>query len=779
MNQTQLWAKSNPPIELFAHLKDVNDAHKAVLQAIDPDLSAAVGSLTTTGFGKLLDIATWLHDLLKATSAFQGMLNGSSQLLQPMRHETLAAVLLATHTPLSDWLKEAVPNEDDRWAIVWAVAGHHLSMVDPARNPAIPLVRDYPVTFTALLKAADVQQALEQASYGASLLGLCDLDFDTAEEDEPDCLRDRASRFIQDSVAAWKKLRRRPSTAARVALLKGLLIASDVAGSAAPEKHVNPADWARNALRLRLAATDLDGVIRKGTKGEEPLPFQKQVGASEKPVTLVVAGCGNGKTTAAYLWGQKHAADKKLFFTYPTTGTATAGYAGYLADQHALLADLIHMRAGVDLEAIHTTPKVEPVDDAAVRIESLRVWDRKVVVCTVDTVLGLLQCQRRGMYSFPAFLAGAVVFDEVHSYDRRLFGGLLRFLKEFPGIPALIMSASIPPGRLRRLREVLGDRAGVVIKGDATLEGHKRYRLEPRESVEMCWEDVEVALAEGKKVLWVCNTVGDAIDVFRQAKARDGVMRTGVTPIVYHGRFRYKDRAGDKEQPGRQREVLAEFEYDDKSPKPKPRKKPGPSLVIATQVCEMSLDISADLLVTAECPLPALVQRLGRLNRYATGDDPWMAIVYPFQGLPYNEDPAGVDLYGDYRAAMSATRDAVTDLTGKPCSQRDLAERLDLLGDDEEPDSYSALFDDGWVTESMPVRDGDQSITVIRATDVEGEIPKALGPDRKKWPASKLAQWTIPMNHRRGLVFSGSAGPYPIAGDNILNYSTEEGGQWK
>lgn len=777
MSVDRLLAKSNPPIGLLDHLEDVRDAGAAIFEAVGSDVIGAVGPSGTDGLRRLLEIACWTHDLLKANTAFQGMLDDGKPIKQPIRHETLAAVLMATDGPLRDWLAAVVPDPADRWAVVWAVAGHHLKMADPARNPAVPLVRDYPDRFTALLGASDVRAALAKVSDGVTMSSLVEPVYDTAEEDEAGCLRDRAAEYVRNSVAAWRRLKRDPKFATRLALLKGLMIAADIAGSAAPEKRVSPADWTRGALRVRLAAADLDAVIRTGTKGKKLLTFQTTVGKSEKPVTLVAAGCGNGKTTAAYLWAQKWADGKKLFFTYPTTGTATAGYAGYLADQHALLADLIHMRSAVDLEAIHGTPE-DVQGDAAVRIESLRVWDRKVVVCTVDTVLGLLQCQRRGMYSLPAFLAGAVVFDEVHSYDRRLFGGLLRFLREFPGIPALVMSASIPPGRLAHLKAVLGDRAGEVIYGDATLEGYQRYWLEPRGSEDECWKDVEKALADGKKVLWVCNKVDDAVNVARRAKSRDGVKRHGVEPIVYHSRFRYKDRAGDKEHLGRQKEVLAEFAYHTDGELKGQRVKPGPSLVVATQVCEMSLDISADLLVTAECPLPALVQRLGRLNRYATRDDPWRCLVYSFRGLPYNEDPAAVDLYGDYIESMRATRDTVTKLAKKPCRQADLADRLKLLEDAEEPETCSALFDDGWVTESMPVRVGDQSITVILARDVESEIPTKLGSDRKKWTAGRLAPWTIPMNYRRGLTFAASAGPYPVAGDDILIYTTEEGGQW-
>ena len=151
-------------------------------------------------------------------------------------------------------------------------------------------------------------------------------------------------------------------------------------------------------------------------------------------MTIVIAGCGNGKTTAAYLWAQPNAVGRKLWFTYPTTGTASAGYRGYLYDHPDLLSALMHGRAEVDLQAIRGSRRMIPTTKS-LRLESLRAWDRQAIVCTVDTVLGLLQNQRRPLFSFPAIAAGAFVFDEIHSYDARLFGSLLRFLQMFPGAP--------------------------------------------------------------------------------------------------------------------------------------------------------------------------------------------------------------------------------------------------------------------------------------------------------------------------------------------------------
>jgi CRISPR-associated endonuclease/helicase Cas3 len=461
-----------------------------------------------------------------------------------------------------------------------------------------------------------------------------------------------------------------------------------------------------------------------------------------------------------------------LWFTYPTTGTASAGYQGYLYDHPDLLSALLHGRAEVDLQAMREGGE-DDRNEESLRLESLRAWGQQAIACTVDTVLGLLQNQRRPLFSFPAIASGAFVFDEIHSYDGRLFGSLLRFLRMFPGVPVLLMSASISPGRMAALRDVLGGRTGEVIRGDPAMEGYQRYQLEPRDSAESCRQEVADALRAGKKVLWVCNTVADAVQTVREAHEWAGVAAEKI--IVYHSRFRYRDRVN------RQKDVIAEFEYDDKAPNLKLRKKPGGTLVIATQVCEMSLDISADLMVTTECPLPSLVQRLGRLNRYAAADDPWKCLVYPFQGDPYNERPELIQTRGDFRAGMTAARKAVGDLAGQPCNQRELAQRLDGMADTEQFETYSAWLDDGWLTEPAQLRDGDASVTLIREEDL-AEIERELGPEHakpSKWTARSLVPWTIPMLWSKQFRPERRVGGYPVAATGTVAYCIEKGATWQ
>lgn len=752
------------PPTINEHCLEVCEAAAAIFEAISADLAGCLGVDKDLLQGELRDLllaAALLHDVGKANTSFQQQLDASpvDSLRQPVRHEIMSALLLSDTDLQGQWFKE-LRKEAEIWPLIWAVAGHHLKMGDPARGAALFTSANAPREVRLALADEQVQNLLTEVGIrlGSSDAPprLPDMRFSTVD-DSDEGLEQRVTRFANLSEQKWNRLRRDVAVKRRTALLKALLIAADVSGSVLPTDGRKPKDWIPTALAARITPEILKPIILEGTDGKEPRLFQKKVGSANTSATIVVAGTGNGKTTAAFLWGQKWAVGRKLWFTYPTTGTASAGYEDYLFAHKKLASALIHGRAVVDLQAMSSTPEDDRADEA-LKLESLQAWDRQAVVCTVDTVLGLCQNQRRPLFSLPAIVAGAFVFDEIHSYDSRLFGSLLRFLTMFPGAPVLLMSASIPPCRLRLLQQVLDARLGPIIRGDETLEGYQRYRLERRESAEACQADVARALEESKKVLWVCNTVRSAVSLAREAHRW-----FGIEPIIYHSRFCYRDRVK------RQQDLIRRFNSG------------GCELAITTQVCEMSLDISAGLMVTAECPLPALVQRLGRLNRYAESDDPWSCLVYPFQGDPYNEDENFIQTRGDFRVAMAATRAAVSDLEKLPCRQNDLAGRLDRMIVEENPEMHSAWLDDGWLTEPAPLRGGNESVTLIREEDLS-EIERELGPEFAKpsrWSSRSLVPWTIPMLYQREFQPIRRAGGYPIAATGTVAYNLKEGATWQ
>src|SRR5437763_1136469 len=124
---------------ILEHCREVRGSARAIMAAVGGALSSAAPGLPEN-LQELVEAAGILHDVLKATSAFQAMMQEGRGIKQPIRHEILAAVLLVTHQPLAEWFAMMVPDSAERWALVWAIAGHHLQMPKPAEGKP-PIVR--------------------------------------------------------------------------------------------------------------------------------------------------------------------------------------------------------------------------------------------------------------------------------------------------------------------------------------------------------------------------------------------------------------------------------------------------------------------------------------------------------------------------------------------------------------------------------------------------------------------------------------------------------------
>lgn len=624
-----------------------------------------------------------LHDIGKANDHFQRMVRGSPQ-RQALRHEVVSGWLLARNPELMAWMF-ADCEEIVQRAAVCAVVGHHLQVKDIGALDPRP--GSGAADLWVLADHADVGGAFQ--TFGTMVAAGTAL---------PPLARQRIALAAEEPTAeviAWYQstqrwFRRDASDVEKrfVAVVKAIVIAADVTGSAIPRRGEEAAAWAVARQRHVCDAASLERVADERVPRGQRRSFQTAVADSDAAVTFVRAGCGSGKTVAAYLWGARRAAGRKLFFCYPTTGTATEGFAGYVPADSAEW-ELIHSRADADLnEILANGDEAEAAAWAAERAGMLAGWDARVVVCTADTVLGLMQNYRRGLFAFPSIANGAFVFDEVHQYDDRLFGALLRFLTAFPGAPALLMTASLQPTRLEQLRDSLAEAGSAlrVVEGPAQLEAIRRYQLRRVEEPD-AWCAATDVLAQGGRVLWVANTVGRAVSVAQDADAR----RFNVE--LYHSRYRYEDRLL------RHRAVIDAFGRETSG-----------VVAVTTQVCEVSLDLSADLLISDVAPIPALVQRMGRLNRRVSEDAPGDAktamFLTPLGTLPYEPEE------------LTRAEQWIERLSGGAVSQAELAATLTEI----EPgtavaDVHSAWLDGGPDARQGPLREPGATIDVIRSDD--------------------------------------------------------------
>lgn len=541
------------------------------------------------------------HDVGKANDHFQSMIRRTrGQRPQAGRHEGVSGLLALQVDALRQAIWQPLIEADAlvAYSALSAVCGHHVKFPrrdgpEGSGDDALSVPLSHPDFVDTVRVAASVVGARVP-----SLSGEARWSCGPAYLFQQDSLTDALDELHAEIDLRLSALSRAdPEERRFVALVKGLLVGADVAGSALPRVGESPR-WVAEALGQVIEEGDAEGVVRERLGARGLRPFQLRVAELDSSPALVNAGCGTGKTVAAFMWGERNARGRKLFFCYPTTGTATEGFRDYVAGSD-LPSALIHGRAEVDLEDLFDNGPAEEDDgiERERKLDALRAWSPKVLTCTVDTVLGVMVLNRAGLFAFPALASAAFVFDEVHAYDDRLFGLLLRFLELFPNAPVLLMTASLPPSRLAALRSRYPRLP--IVDGPAELEELPRYQLDPTLHDDVPWERVDEVLRAGGKVLCVSNRVSRAIE--RAQTARE---RAASSVLVYHSRFRYEDRVR------RHRDVIDAFA------------RPGAVFASTTQVAEMSLDLSADLLVSDVAPVPALIQRLGRLNRRAAPDNP-------------------------------------------------------------------------------------------------------------------------------------------------------------
>ncbi|MCI0621544.1 MAG: CRISPR-associated helicase Cas3' [Acidobacteria bacterium] len=246
------------------------------------------------------------------------------------------------------------------------------------------------------------------------------------------------------------------------------------------------------------------------------------------------------------------------------------------------------------------------------------------IFATLDQVVTSYACAplslsvRQGNIPAGAVASSFLVFDEVHTFEPRL--GLQSVLvladrAHQMGIPFVIMSATLPKNFIRSLADRFG---ATPIEGDR-LESRD---LEPRRvtlrvsSEKLSARAILDHARKANRTLVVVNTVQRALDLYEQVR---GTFQGQV--VLAHSRFYDEDR--------RTKERQIEALFGKKAAQCR-------CLLIATQVVEVGLDISCDLLITELAPIDALVQRAGRCARWGGKGD-----VVVFRDLdtkrPYDE----------------------------------------------------------------------------------------------------------------------------------------------
>lgn len=357
---------------------------------------------------------------------------------------------------------------------------------------------------------------------------------------------------------------------------KGLLIAADHLASAMDSELYKI--WDQLFIK-----PDLGFYYRTG----ELFPLSLIAGNDTRAHTLVTAPTGAGKTD--FLLKR---CKGRVFYTLPFQASINAMYERIKKDLSNTNAQihLLHAASALKMEGKQIEEKILQ-----------RHIGASVKVLTPHQLASLVF----GTKGYEALIADLnncdVILDEIHTYSETTQAIVLKIVEILCSLNCRVHigTATIPAVLYDRLLNILGGKECVyeVTLSSDILDSFNRHIIHKADSIEELSELIEDAVEEGKKILIVCNRVVRSQELFNMYEDR----YPDIDKMLIHSRFK---RGRRSELETRLKEELNESKEA--------------CIVVATQVVEVSLDISFDLMITDAAPIDALIQRFGRINRKRT-----------------------------------------------------------------------------------------------------------------------------------------------------------------
>lgn len=221
-----------------------------------------------------------------------------------------------------------------------------------------------------------------------------------------------------------------------------------------------------------------------------------------------------------------------------------------------------------------------------------------------------------------------IILDEIHTYSDIMQAIVLKMIEVLNkvGCHIHVGTATMPSALETAILDLLGKEEVQYVKlPDAVLDSFDRHIIYKAEDFSDLLPVVQQAVEQEQKLLIVCNRVVNAQAIFERMEE----LYPETQKMLIHSRFKRGDR-------NRLEKELKEV-YNVSS---------HACIVVATQVVEVSLDISFDLMITETAPIDALIQRFGRINRKRTAETigkykPIYVIAPPEKDsdcLPYNPE---------------------------------------------------------------------------------------------------------------------------------------------
>jgi CRISPR-associated endonuclease/helicase Cas3 len=321
--------------------------------------------------------------------------------------------------------------------------------------------------------------------------------------------------------------------------------------------------------------------------------------------TLVTAPTGAGKTDFLI-----RRCKGRIFYTLPFQASINAMY-------ERIEKDLRKDNPDLDLRLLHAASRIVVKDDTEEK-DLQNLVGASIKVLTPYQVASVVFASK----GFETILADVqncdIILDEIHTYSdvsKAIVLKIIEVLHHF-GCCLHIGTATMPSKLYDAILEILGKKNVYEFKlQNEELDKFDRHIIHKPTNFESLKPIIRQAIQERQKILIVRNRVVHSQELFRELS----IEYPNIDKMLIHSRFKRGDR--------KQLETDLKDFYNES---------PNACIVVSTQVVEVSLDISFDLMITDAAPLDALIQRFGRINRKRT--DETIGHYKPIYVLPPPED---------------------------------------------------------------------------------------------------------------------------------------------